>query len=200
MDWAIPSAIGAIIAAFYAGVTSSEQRKTRMDDKFPCMVVRSRKNPDSKVDEIRLVNVGRGPAFMTKFVVKGLDKIYPRKDDQGEPILNDKGEKTCHDYPDGNHIDEIDRVIGPETGNPDLQCWFAWGTPENLRSEKVSIGITYNDVGGREFKSGIIKGKPVWNPPPEFSHSRLCLWLQKFCGKEEASESVKALRTFLASY
>ena len=97
MDWTIVSAMGAIAAALYTWVVSGEQRKTRLDDKFPCMVVRCRNNPATKVDELRLVNAGRGPAFITKFVVKGLDKL-----------------DGIHRYVDGDHIDGIDRVIGPE--------------------------------------------------------------------------------------
>jgi len=172
--------IVSIAVAFLTWVMYREQRQTRMDDKFPCIIVRSRKNPDTSVDELRLVNAGRGPAFITRFVVKGLDKLDGK-----------------HEYKDGDHTDEIDRVIGPDMGNLDLQCWFAWGTPANLRSEKVSIGIAYKDTGDRIFESGIIKGKPVWDPPPEFSDSKLCVRLQRLCGKEETSEPVKELRIFL---
>jgi hypothetical protein len=180
-----------------------------MDDKFPCMVVRSRKRTKTNAlgqevesDELRLVNVGRGPAFITKFKVKGLDKICPAKDDNGEDMRNEKGEIIYRDYEDGDHTDGIDKVIGPDVGDPDLQCWFAWGTPHDLRvdsprPEKVSIGIAYKDIGGREFRSGIIDGKPVWDPPLEFSHTRLCIWLQNYCGKEEPEELVKRLRAFL---
>ncbi len=167
-------------AAFFTWGAVSEQRKTRMDDKFPYMVVRSRKNHDTNVDELRLVNAGRGPAFITKFVVKGLDRL------DGQ-----------HEYKDGDHTDGIDRIIGPEIGNPDLQCWFAWGTPHHLRSGEVSIGIAYKDIGGRLFRSGIIDVKPVWDPPSEYSQTRLRLLMQKFCGKEETEESVNRLRAFL---
>jgi hypothetical protein len=176
-------------AALFTWATASEQRKTRIDDKFPYIVVRSRKRQRASdtIDELRLVNVGRGPAFITKFVVKGLDML-----------------DGIHSYTDGDHTDEIDRVIGPEIGNPDLQCWFAWGTPQDIRAdsprpEKVSIGIAYKDIGGRLFRSGIINGKPVWDPPLDFSHTRFCLWTQKFCGKEETEESVNRLRAFLGT-
>lgn len=177
---AILALIVSIVVAFLTWVIYREQCQTRMDDKFPYMVVRSRKNPDTNVDELRLVNAGRGPAFITRFVVKGLDKL-----------------DGAHEYKDGDHTDQIDRVIGPDMGNLDLQCWFAWGTPANLRSEKVSVGIAYKDIAGRIFESGIIRGKPVWGPPPEFSYTRMCMWLQWLCGKDGTSDSVKELRRFL---
>jgi len=187
MDWSVVvsaiSALGAIGAAIYTGITANEQRKTRRDDKFPYMVVRSIK-VESNEWELRLVNLGRGPAFVTTFKTEGL----------GELPLN----KPRNIAQDGYHTHEIDRVIGPEVGNPDLECMFAYGSPKVLRKPEVSIGIEYKDIGGRVFRSGIIKGKPVWDPPLEFRHTKFSLWAHKLRGKEEEAEGVKELRAFLA--
>jgi hypothetical protein len=181
------SALAAIGAVIYTGITAREQRKTRRDDKFPYMVVRSieKRTGDglrTGNHELRLVNLGRGPAFITMFRMKGLSK-------------SSRNEKIAQD---GDHTHMIDRVIGPEVGNPDLQCWFAHGTPDVLRREEVSIGLEYKDIGNRVFRSGIINGKPVWDHPLEFSHTKFSLWLQKLRGKEEQVEGVKELREFLA--
>lgn len=186
---ALGAAIGTIAAAIYAGVAANEQRRTRMDDKFPCMVVRSRDvgpidHKYAKIvatQQLRLVNVGRGPAFITKFRIRNV---------------------TGHK--DGDHTIHIDRVIGPEVGDPALQCHFAWGTPQDIREDsnkpdKVSIGICYEDTGGRIFRSGIIRGTPVWDPPPEFRLSWFAIQRQRICRKEiEVSDLVKELRAFLA--
>lgn len=162
---ALGAAIGTIAAAIYAGVAASEQRRTRMDDKFPCMVVGSRND-----DELRLVNIGRGPAFITQFAVEKLDELVAGKK-----------------YEDGDKTIYIDRVIGPEVGDPALQCHFAWGGAKDIREdsprpEKVSIGIAYEDIGGRLFRSGIIRGTPVWYPPQEFRRSALDIWVQNIFG------------------
>jgi len=179
-----PNWIVAISALAYTGITAwliLDQRESRLDDKFPCVSVRSRKNSDTEDDEIRLVNVGRGPAFITKFLVEGLHKISPTKK-QGKIIHDDKGEIIYHDYPDGDYTGKIDKVLGPEIGNPDLQCWFAWGTPEDLRSKKVTITIHYRDLAGRLFESGIDKGEPYYKPP----------WQHKVAENEKRSPEVSS--------
>ena len=143
-----PNWIIAISTLFYTVITAwliLEQRKSRTDDKFPCIVLRSRLNPsrpttqESTPDEwkLRLVNVGRGPAFIEYFETKGL---------------------PC--YVDGVHTDGIDRVIGPDTGDPDLQVDFANGTPDHLRLRKVIVVIRYRDIEGNLFESNLIDGKP----------------------------------------
>jgi hypothetical protein len=101
------------------------------------------------------------------------------------------------EYTDKDHVDDIDRVIGPEVGDPDLQCHFAYGASCDLRKEDLSIGIEYEDTGGRVFRSGIIRGKPVWDPPPEFRLSWLAIQRQKIRGQGEVSDLVKELRAFL---
>jgi hypothetical protein len=216
-------------------------RKNGTNDKFPCIVVRTRKNAftedskrkdeskeDSSIDNnkkapseeeksqrqwgIRLLNIGRGPAFIQHFVTEGLTRGKPPDD--------------WFRYSDGIHTQDIDKVIGPEVGDPNLQVHFAYGDSEFLRSDKVSIGIIYNDIAGRQFKSGIIKRNPVWDPPPEFFHLKLSLWLRKllqcisrnkrvpaivsrwlkkllvkfYKELEAPSDEVKALRDFLDKY
>jgi hypothetical protein len=168
----------------FTGWMVIEHRRTRVNDKFPCLVVRSRLNMDTRENEARLVNVGRGPALITKLVTGGLDKL------QG-----------FHEYKDGDHTHEIDRIIGPEIGNPDLQCWFAYGSPADLRKKTVSIGIEYKDMGGRIFRSGIIHGIPVWETPPEFTFTTICLWLhEKFCKGQGNIKHVSDLQIFLNSF
>jgi hypothetical protein len=187
MEWSVVfagvSALGAIGAAFYTWITAREQRKTRRDDKFPYLVVRSIRT-EQRAHFLGLVNVGRGPAFITMFITKGLSELH-----------SNSGIRFAKD---GDHTHEIDRVIGPGVANLDFLSWFAYGKPENLRSEEVSIGMEYKDIGGRVFRSGIIKGKPVWDPPLEFRHTKFSLWVQKLRGKEEEAEGVKELRAFLA--
>lgn len=161
-----------IMTMHYQRVSSNEQRRTRLDDKFPCIVVRSRKN--RSIYEVRLVNIGKGPAFITQFEVKGLDRLH-----------------SDHEYKDGDHTDEIDRALGPEVGDPALQCWFAWGSPKQLRAETVSIGIAYTDIEHREFRSGIIRGKPVWKPPQDFYNS-------DYERTKEEMDLIEELRVFLA--
>jgi len=177
MDWiavgiATVSAIGALTAAIYTAITAREQQKTRRDDKFPCVVVRSIKT-EQKRHFLALANVGRGPAFVTMFMTKGLSELGSHS-----------GLKFAKD---GNHTHEMDRVIGPGEANLDFLSWFAYGNPDDLRSKEVSIGIEYKDIGGRVFRSGIINGKPVWDPPLDF-----------LCGDKEEAEGVRELREFLA--
>ena len=197
-----------------------------INEKFPCIVVKTRHNHDTKVSEekseeeksqrpweIRLVNIGRGPAFIQDVVTEGLTR----------------GERpdVWFDYPNGRvPRKKMDRVIGPEIGDPHLQVHFAYGDTDFLRSDGVSVCIIYNDIAGRMFRSGIVKGNPIWEPPPEFSHTKFSLWLRKLaqvisssqCAPralsrwlndllkrfykefEAPSDEVKALRDFLEKY
>lgn len=148
-----PNWIVAISTVVYTGITAwliFEQRKSRTDDKFPCVVVRSRMTQSrptahgATADEwkLRLVNVGRGPAFIEYFETKGLPQ-----------------------YADGDHSRDIDKVIGPDVGDPDLQVDFADGTPDHLRLPKVTIVIHYRDIAGNLFKSRLTAGKPEYERP-----------------------------------
>jgi hypothetical protein len=143
---AIATTGAAIAAGVYAFITYrllSEQRKSRLDDKFPCVIVRGRFGPrvasvmtTGNEWTIRLVNIGRGPAFIDHFETTGLPG-----------------------YPDGVHTSDIDKVIGPDVGDPDLQVAFAVGHPSVLRQPGVAIVIHYRDIARRLFKSRLIAGK-----------------------------------------
>ena len=91
---------------------------------------------------LRLVNIGRGPAFIEYFHTTGL-----------------------HHYDSGNHANDIDKVIGPDVGDPDLQVEFAAGSPADLRLPGVEIVIRYRDMAGRLFESRIREGIPYYEPP-----------------------------------
>jgi hypothetical protein len=154
------AAIGSTKAAErYADLTHqliSAQRESQLNDRFPCIVVRSRLIPRRdtstgyfpEVWTIRLVNIGQGPAFIKYFRTAG---------------LSDCG---CED---GEHTQDIDKVIGPNVSDPDLRVEFARGQPDilcpaTLRSKEVIIIIGYHDIAGRSFESGI-KGQPFYKPP-----------------------------------
>jgi hypothetical protein len=93
----------------------------------------------------RLVNVGRGPAFIDYFHTTGLG-AYSR--------------------PDGDWTHDIDKVIGPDVGDPYLQVAFAQDAhPSVLRESGVTIIIRYHDIAGRVFESGIRQGEPFFEPP-----------------------------------
>ncbi len=136
----------------YADLTHQlilEQRESQLNDKFPCIVVRSRHvvhvsgvTPTTYEWKPRLVNIGRGPAFIEYFETTGLEPHYKN----------------------GVHTDEIDKVIGPNVGDPDLEIPFANGTPEVLRRSEVTIVVRYHDIAGRVFTSGIREGNPFYEP------------------------------------
>jgi hypothetical protein len=148
---AVATVVAAIAAGVYAFLTNrllSEQRASRLDDKFPYISVRAREDlsrPPGATWEIRLVNIGRGPAFIEYFETTGLPS-----------------------YPDGVHTGDIDKVIGPDVGDPHLQVAFALGPPANLRLPSLTIVIRYRDIAGRVFTSGITAGEPVFEPPEGF--------------------------------
>jgi F0F1-type ATP synthase membrane subunit c/vacuolar-type H+-ATPase subunit K len=144
------AAIGSAIAAKrYADLTLRlilEQRESQLNDKFPCIVVRSRLMPTLPEHSgaggwtLRLVNVGRGPAFIESFETTGLP----------------------------GRTDDVDKVIGPDIGDPYSQVQFAHGYPADLTSPKVTIIIRYHDIVGRGFESGIMEGKPFFHSPKGF--------------------------------
>jgi hypothetical protein len=142
--------ITAISTLVYTGVTAwliLDQQESRLGDKFLSIVVRAREDPcrqPGATGEIRLVNVGRGPAFIEHFHVTGL---------------------SDGSRPDGNHSDDIDRAIGPDVGDPRLQVAFALCRPEVLRQPDVTIIIRYHDIARRVFTSGIRNGQPFYEPP-----------------------------------
>lgn len=139
---AIGSAAAATVYAVLTHRLILEQRESRLDDKFPCIVVRSLYGQGAtttgKEWRLRLVNVGRGPAFIESFKTKGLGPNY---------------------YPDGDHTHDIDNVIGSDVGDLDLRVYFAHGTPEVLRLPNVEIVIRYRDIAGRLFESRHIAGR-----------------------------------------
>ncbi len=145
-----PNWIVAIVATVYTVITGwliIEQRKSRLDDKFPCIVVRCLYGPGITTFEkqwtLRLVNIGRGPAFIKHFYTEGVPYIA-----------------------DGVHTDDIDNVIGPEVGDPDLQISFApTNHPSTFQQSPWTIIIRYLDIAGRMFESGIKEGKPFYKPP-----------------------------------
>jgi hypothetical protein len=149
-----PNWIVAISAVAYTGITAwliLDQRESRLDDKFPCIVVRSRLDraatdvvTDRNEWTLRLVNIGRGPAFIEYFYAEGLHGC------------------SCND---GDLTDIIDKVIGPDTGDPHLQVAFAQGDPQVLRRSELRIIIHYRDVAGRLFKSRLIAGKHEYERP-----------------------------------
>jgi hypothetical protein len=158
-----PNWITAISALAYTGITAwliLEQRRSRIDDKFPCVVVRSLRMPVVRQDgsasnqrTLRLINIGRGPAFIEHFSTTGLGNYGPD---------------------DGDNTHKIDKVIGPDTGDPYLHVEFAEGSRSVLQQPNVEIVIRYHDVAGRLFKSGITAGKPWYERPPWYGH-----WLDK---------------------
>lgn len=113
-----------------------EAQRTRKADKMPCVIIRSRRNPPEEMAagmtgerwDLRLVNVGSGPAFIDRFETNGVPN-----------------------YTDGQHV--IDQVIGPDVGDPDLQIAFAEGGPDVVRNPKVKIGIRYHDIYGQSFET-----------------------------------------------
>jgi hypothetical protein len=145
------AAVGAVVAAtVYAFITSrllSEQRRNWIDDKFPCIFVRWGNDPCDDTWTIRLVNVGRGPAFIEFFHTSGFSSF------------------RCGD---GDHTQEIDKVIGPDVGDPTSQVRFALGSKERFKPGEVTVVIRYRDIAGRLFESGVTAGKPVFEPAKGF--------------------------------
>ncbi len=144
-----PTWITAICTAVYTVITAwliIEQRRNRIDDKFPCIVARSRLNPKRAKDiwRLQLVNIGRGPAFIEYFHTTGLSGC------------------ACND---GDNTDKIDNVIGPDVGDSDLQVTFGYGEPEYLKQSGVKIVIRYRDMAGRLFESRLIAGKLEYERP-----------------------------------
>jgi hypothetical protein len=138
-----------------------ESQRSGKNDKFPCVIVKARLNcnydeksteDEKKKWSIRLINVGRGPAFIKKFTAHGLTT-----------------------YPDGDNTHLIDKVIGPDVGDSHLQIEFTFEKDLGiLREPRVTVEIQYEDIAGRQFVSGIEKGVPLWKPPTDFKES----WLQ----------------------
>jgi hypothetical protein len=85
---------------------------------------------------LRLINIGRGPAFIEHFETHGL-----------------------RGYPDGIHTNDIDTVIGPDVGDPGQQIEFAGGVPADLRQREVRIIIRYRDIADRQFETEFINGR-----------------------------------------
>ena len=150
-------AIATIVYAFITHRLISEQRKNWLDDKFPCISVRARfdRRPTPVATNenewtVRLVNIGRGPAFIDYFHTMGL---------------------SGHSCDNGDRTDGIDKVIGPDVGDPHLQVAFAQGAhPSVLRQPEVAIIIRYHDIAGRSFESGIREGLPFYEPPWRHGH------------------------------
>lgn len=145
--WADPNWIVAgstFVYTLMTGILIFQQRRSRQDDKLPCVVVRARLNPSRAVpggvttDEwkLRLINIGVGPAFIVHFRTTGI------------PGLSD-----------GDHTHDIDHVLGADNGDPDQQIDFANGTPGDLRTPDAQIIVRYKDVAGREFESRICGGR-----------------------------------------
>ena len=160
IKWKDPSWITAastLIYMLFTGGIILQQRKSRLDDKLPCIVVRARMNPSRLVQggrtrdewKLRLINIGVGPAFIEHFETKGLPSLV-----------------------DGDHTQVIDRVVGAEVGDPDQQVDFADGTPDDIRREGTQFVIRYKDIAGRSFETRIVAGQT------EFV--RCCNWLK--CG------------------
>jgi hypothetical protein len=130
-----------------------ENQRGGRNDKFPCVIVKAREQiqvqPTYKKWGIRLINVGRGPAFIKRFTVNGLTN-----------------------YHNGDCTERIDKVLGPDVGDPHLQIEFAYEDDlAILRDPNTTIEIQYEDMAGRLFISGIEKGIPVWKPPTDFTES-----------------------------
>lgn len=149
-----------------------ENQRGSKNDKFPCVIVKARLNPntdeESTKDEkkkwsIRLINVGRGPAFIKKFTTYGLTT-----------------------YPDGDNTDQIDKVIGPDVGDPHLQIEFTFEVDlAILREPRLTIEIQYEDISGRLFISGIEKGMPFWKPPMDFKEGFFQRLVNCFGGRRQ---------------
>jgi hypothetical protein len=132
-----------------------ENQRGSKNDKYPCVIAKARKNPEPNNPDdkwsIRLINVGRGPAFIKKFTTYGLTT-----------------------YPEGDNTHLIDKVLGPGPGDANLQIEFTFEVDlEILRSPDVTIEIEYEDIAGRSFISGIERGNPFWKPPVDFKESWL---------------------------
>lgn len=144
-----------------------ENQRNGRNDKFPCVIVKARAREELNVEpekpwSIRLINVGRGPAFIKKFTVCGLTSY--------------NGDCT--------HL--IDKVIGPDVGDPHLQIEFTFEKDLGiLRESRVTIEIQYEDIAGRPFRSGIEKGIPFWKPPRDFKESLLWRLINYVRGKKE---------------
>lgn len=145
-----------------------ETERNGRNDKFPCIIVKGRHRREDQITKeglrkwgVRLVNVGGGPAFIDDLDVQGLTE---------EP----EGANGPSKKQNGNRTDNIDKVIGPDVGDPDLQMEFA-GEDDILILQRrtVIIEVKYHDITGRNFMSGIRNGFPFWEPPDDFKYSLL---------------------------
>lgn len=151
-----------------------ETRRNGRNDKFPCIIVKGRHRTQYQIERenlkkwgIRLINVGRGPAFIYYFNVAGLTERQGSPGPQGPP--GEPGSPV-----NGNRIHDIDKVIGPEVGDQNLQMEFA--EEEEiliLQRENCTIIVKYRDILGREFTSGIRNGDPIWEAPNDFKYGLL---------------------------
>jgi hypothetical protein len=149
----VVNGIAAVVYIIFTIWLILEQRNTRLDDKLPCVIVRARENPatsgSSPVWWLRLINIGKGPAFIEHFETHGLPH-----------------------YGDGLHTGEIDTVLGPDVGDPGQQIEFTPGNPTHLRQPSVSITIRYRDISGRRFETRFINKRSRFMrlPAPSWRH------------------------------
>jgi hypothetical protein len=153
-----------------------ETRRNGINDKFPCIIVKGRERRKEQRDEglkrwgVRLINIGRGPAFIDDLNVQGLTEYS-------------QGSQGPLNKVNGNRTHNIDKVIGPDVGDPDLQMEFA-GQEDILILQRsdVTIEVKYHDITGRNFMSGIRKGVPFWEPPDDFKYGILDRLRNRICG------------------
>lgn len=61
----------------------------------------------------------------------------------------------------------VDNIIGPDTGNPDLQVCYLVNKDELsiLKRPEVELLLTYRDVFGRKYKTRFVDVENRFEPP-----------------------------------
>ena len=126
-----------------AGQTREEALKARQDQETPVLCLRFRLTKDGSGEEYcdhRIMNIGRGPAFITRLYVKS-------------PATNLQGEAKFRDGKDITR--EVDNVVGTDPIYGCVGGIFGDKTGQFLRDRGTEYELEYVDVFGREYRSSM---------------------------------------------
>ncbi len=150
----VSTLIIALLTAFYVWYTRqllANVRAETLNQKRPIIVFRFRHAKGSgggPVTQDRMVNVGSGPALHI-----ALYSNLVVSENGGDASLSDQ----LRPWPL-----PVDNVLGPESGDPDMQICFNVGQGEVktlLRAEGVKLSVKYEDIFGRKFATDFVHMK-----------------------------------------
>jgi len=157
---AVSTIIIALLTAFYVGYTRqllANVRAETLNQKRPIIVFRFRHATGSgevPVTQDRMVNVGSGPALHI-----ALYSNLTFSENGGDVSFTDQ----LKPWPL-----PIDNILGPESGDPEMQICFNVGQGEGrtlLRGEGVKLSVKYEDIFGRKFATDFVRMKHTIKGP-----------------------------------